>query len=161
VLNILNIARDKKTESTDRRDLDRRLKPTPIFSRYWLFGRRRNGRRDAESENIYVDNYSKTEWFLVLGVLVLSVLDMVFTIVHLNAGGTEANPVMAWTLEWGGHGLFKAVKLATTLLGLVVLLVHVRFRKVKSLLTFAFLLYAGIFVFHMYLAFLRANPGAL
>jgi len=25
--------------------------------------------------------------------------------------------------------------------------------------SFAFLLYAGVFVFHMYLMFLRANPG--
>jgi hypothetical protein len=82
---------------------------------------------------------------------------MFYTLVHLDAGGTEANPVMAQILTWGGYSLFKAIKLATTVLGLAVLLVHVRFRKVKTLLSFAFLLYAGVFVFHLYLHYLRAS----
>jgi len=138
---------------------DRRRRPTPPISRYWLFGRRRASRREEESANVYVDRYTATEWVLVLGVLVLSVLDMYFTLVHLDHGGTEANPVMAATLTAGGTGLFKLVKLAATFIGLGVLLVHIRFRRVKTLLSFAFLLYAGVFVFHMYLMFLRANPG--
>ena len=140
---------------------DRRVDSTRVFSRYWLFGRRKVGRRDGEDRNIYVDRYSKGEVFLVVGVLVLSVLDMVFTILHLNAGGTEANPVMAWALEWGGQHAFKAFKLTTTLLGLFVLLVHVRFRRVKTLLTFAFMVYAAILVFHLYLVWLRAAPTYL
>ncbi len=142
-----------------RQPSERRQRPTTLFSRYWLFGRRRGGRRDDESDNIYVDRYSTTEWLLVAGILVLSVLDMYFTLVHLDHGGAEANPVMAATLTWGGTSLFKIVKLVTTFVGLGVLLVHIRFRRVKTLLSFAFLLYAGVFVFHMYLAFLRANPG--
>jgi hypothetical protein len=67
---------------------------------------------------------------------------------------------MALTLEWGGHRLFKIVKLATTFLGLGVLLMHVRFRRVKTLLSFAFLLYAAVFVHHLYLSLVLANPGA-
>jgi hypothetical protein len=144
----------------DRRDTDRRSRPTPIFSRYWFWGRRRGGRRDDENENIYVDRYTPGELALVAGVLVLSVLDMVFTLVHLNAGGTEANPVMAWVLEWGGHAGFRAVKLLATFLGLGVLLVHVRFRRVKRLLAFAFLLYLAIFAFHIYLAVMRTGTLA-
>ena len=153
------VVENNKSGGTRRSDWDRRERPTPFLSRYWLFGRRRSGRRDDEQENIYVDKYGKGELFLVFGVLVLSVLDMVFTLFHLNAGGAEANPIMAWTLDVGGHAFFKFVKLLTTFLGLFVLLVHVRFRRVKALLTFTFILYSALFVFHLYLVYLSAQPG--
>ena len=105
-----------------RTGIDRRERATGLFSRHWLIGRRKIGRRDGETSNIYVDRYDAWDWTLVLGVLGLSLLDMVFTLIHLEAGGTEANPVMAWALEWGGHGGFKAVKIVTTVIGLLVLL---------------------------------------
>lgn len=139
-----------------RRGKDRRQKPTPVLSRYWLFGRRRTGRRGGEDQNVYVDRYTRSEWVLVLGILVLSMLDMVFTLLHLDAGGTEANPIMAWTLAWGGRTAFRYVKVTTTLLGLFVLLLHARFHRVRSLLTFAFILYAAVLLFHFYLAHMRA-----
>jgi len=134
---------------------DRRERPTRPFSRYWLRGRRRAGRRDDESANIYVDRYTGGELFLVLGVLVLSLLDMAFTLFHLNAGGTEANPVMDFALQVGGHFGFKVVKILTTVLGLLVLLVHVRFKRVRTLLTFAFVVYSALFLFHLYITWLR------
>ena len=142
--------------SERRVGFDRRGDGTRFVSKYWLIGRRKGGRRDDEARNIYVDRYSTAEWVMVIGILVLSVLDMVFTILHLNAGGTEANPVMAWALEWGGQRAFETVKLASTFLGLFVLLVHIRFRRVKMLLTFAFAVYASVFVFHLYLIWLRS-----
>ncbi len=138
-----------------RTGIDRRERATGFLSRHWLTGRRRVGRRDGERDNIYVDRYGTWDWVLVGGVLGLSLLDMVFTLIHLNAGGTEANPVMAWALAWGGHGAFKAVKTITTVVGLLVLLVHVRFRRVRTLLSIAFLVYAGVFVFHLYLSWIR------
>jgi hypothetical protein len=138
-----------------RTGIDRRERATGFFSRHWLIGKRKIGRRSGETSNIYVDRYSALDWTLVLGVLTLSLLDMVFTLFHLDAGGTEANPVMAWALEWGGHDGFKAVKIATTVIGLLVLLVHVRFRRVRALLSVAFLVYAGVFAFHIYLTWMR------
>ena len=144
------------TTAERRVGFDRRGDGTRFVSKYWLIGRRKAGRRDDEAQNVYVDRYSTAEWVLVIGILVLSVLDMVFTILHLNAGGTEANPVMAWALEWGGQRAFEMVKLASTFLGLFVLLVHVRFRRVKTLLAFAFAVYASVFVFHLYLIWLRS-----
>jgi hypothetical protein len=144
-----------------RAGMDRREEATVPWSRYWLLGRRRHGRRWGERENIYVDRYSGWDWFLVAGVLTLSLLDMVFTLIHLQAGGTEANPVMAWALEWGGHGGFKAVKIATTVIGLLVLLVHVRFKRVRTLLAFAFLVYGAVFLFHIYLTWMRVAATAV
>ena len=144
-----------------RTGTDRRERATGVVSRFWLLGRRKVGRRDGERDNIYVDRYGVWDWILVAGVLSLSLADMVFTLIHLNAGGTEANPVMAWTLELGGHGAFKVVKIVTTLVGLAVLLVHVRFRRVRALLSVAFLVYAGVFAFHLYLTWLRISADSL
>ena len=148
-------------EAREREMTDRRERPTPVITKFWLSGRRRGGRRDGETANIYVDQYERSEIFLVAGVLILSLLDMVFTIVHLNAGGTEANPAMAWILAVGGQQLFIVVKTASTFIGVFVLLVHVRFRRVRPLLTFAFLMYLAIFAFHLYLGHLRATGGGI
>jgi hypothetical protein len=153
--------RSELSVGSDRRaGPDRRARPTPFLSRYWLTGRRKGGRRDSERANVYVDRYSRSELALVIGVLVLSMLDMFFTLIHLQAGGTEANPIMAWTLAWGGEGAFKAVKVATTIIALAVLLIHIRFQRVRALLTFAFILYAGVLLFHFYLAHIRAAGAA-
>lgn len=152
---MMDLVRERRT------GIDRRERATGFFSRHWLIGRRRLGRRDGEAQNIYVDRYDAWDWVLVLGVLGLSLLDMVFTLVHLDAGGTEANPVMAWALEWGGQGGFKAVKIATTVIGLLVLLVHVRFRRVRALLSVAFVVYAGVFAFHIYLTWMRMAAHAV
>ncbi len=140
---------------------DRRTRPTPVFSRYWLIGRRRGGRRSEERTNIYVDRYDLRDYLLVGGVLLFSLLDMIYTLIHLNAGGTEANPVMAWALDWGGDAGFKAIKIATTLIGLAVLLLHVRFRRVRTLLALTLALYMGVFVFHLYLSHLRSAASLL
>lgn len=156
MLNSQDTSPQSAAASERRASFDRRGSSTRFVSRYWLVGRRKGGRRDDEARNIYVDRYSTAEWVMVVGILVLSVLDMVFTVLHLNAGGTEANPVMAWALEWGGQRAFEIVKLASTFLGLFVLLVHIRFRRVKTLLTFAFAVYASVFVFHLYLIWLRS-----
>ena len=64
---------------------------------------------------------------------------------------------MRWFLEVGGYNLFIAAKLVSTFVGLFVLLIHVRFRRVRGLLVFAFVLYALLFVFHLYLWYQRAN----
>ena len=72
----------------DRRlPLERRVRPTRFLSRYWLRGRRLDGRRTGEGREIYVDHYRVTEWVIVLTILTLSALDYVLTLVHLKAGG--------------------------------------------------------------------------
>ena len=137
-----------KEVSTDRRSLtDRRSKPTPFLSRYWLTGQRRTGRRAGEDADIYVDRYTTYEWLVILGVFVLSVADLVLSLIHLSSGGSEANPILAWAYH-GGNVTFGAIKMGVTIMCLLLLIIHIRFRRIPFLLAFTFLIYAGVFVYH-------------
>ena len=94
-----------------------------------------------------MDRYTTYEWLIVIGVFVLSLADLVLTLVFLAKGGVEANPIMAMVCK-RGDGVFTAVKMGTTFLCLLVLLIHVRFRRIDFLLAFSFLLYAAVFFYH-------------
>ena len=134
---------------TDRRlGPDRRRRPTPILSRYWLRGRRGLHRRMVDHESFYVDRYRPREWAIVLGILGLSIADLVLTLLYLKVGGREANPLMEMALE-NGDGTFVAVKLFTTIIGLFVLLLHIRFRRVRPLLSAVLVLYVAVVLYHL------------
>ena len=136
-------------DQTDRRlGPDRRRNPTPILSRYWLRGQRGLHRRTPPGESFYVDRYQPREWAIILGILALSVADMGLTLLYLSEGGREANPLMEMALE-SGDGTFVAVKLFTTIIGLFVLLLHIRFRKVRPLLNTVLALYVAVVIYHL------------
>ena len=141
-------------DADDRRlPLERRARPTRFLSRYWLRGRRLDGRRTGEGREIYVDHYRVTEWVIVLTILTLSALDYVLTLVHLKAGGREVNPLMGYLVESGGL-VFGVVKLGMTLVGLLVLLIHVRFRWARFFLNLALGVYTLLLMYHLYLRFI-------
>lgn len=132
----------------DRGRPDRRRRPTPMFSRYWLAGRRHGGRRRGEIERIYVDAYTRSEIMVVLGLLGLSAIDLLLTQNHVSAGGTEANPLMAWVLREGGVPGFTIAKVALTLIATAVLLLHVRFRLARRALQVLLVVYLCVMVWH-------------
>jgi len=134
----------KEQRTVDRQhDPDRRRTPTPILSRYWLRGRRRRARPGE-----YVDRYRPGEWALVFGVIIFCLIDLVLTLVYLAAGGEEANPLMQITLDWG-TGYFIAVKMGITTFGMLFLLLHIRFKRVRALATILLILYAGLILYHL------------
>jgi hypothetical protein len=139
------------TAAGDRRRGDRRVTPTPMFSRYTLIGRRREPRRDGERVGVYVDRLDGHAVLLVVLVLILSTLDAVFTLSHLGRGGREANPIMDWAIRLG-PGVFLAVKGLLTMTGMVLLVVHRFFRGVRPLLLAILLVYTGLMAYHLYLA---------
>ena len=85
-----------------------------MLSRYWLVGRRRAGRRLGERGSVYVDRYEPVELILALGIMCFSALDLGLTLLHLDAGGAEANPIMAWLIDAGSETDFGFVKLGMT-----------------------------------------------
>lgn len=139
-----NVTEDGSTP----RGPDRRKKPTPAFSSYWLRGRRRGGRRAGEVEDIYVDRPSRREWLLFGAIFGLATLDGVWTLLHLERGVEEANPVMAWFLWLGGPLGFAAAKFGVTLVASAFLLLHVRFRAARRLMPWIAAIYAALMVIH-------------
>ncbi|MBK8977859.1 MAG: hypothetical protein IPM29_18280 [Planctomycetes bacterium] len=137
------------SESADRRRADdRRQRPTPMLSRFWLRGRRRGARRTCEAQGIYVDRYTRTEWALCAAILALSLADLALTWRHLARGGEEANPLLDWVLATAGGWAFSLTKVALTTVPLLWLLLHVRFRRVRPALFGLLLAYALVLAWH-------------
>ncbi|MCG3135611.1 MAG: hypothetical protein HMLKMBBP_03332 [Planctomycetes bacterium] len=137
---------------TDRRTGDRRRGGTRLFSRYTLFGGRRVGdRRDPRGYQGYVDLYEPWVGAMMVAVGLLCALDAVFTLLYLQKGGSEANPVMDALIRQGPV-TFVLVKCAVTNAGLLVLVLHKNFRWVKQVLAGLFVMYAALFAYHLYLA---------
>ena len=90
---------------------DRRIKATRPLSRYSLVGRREKNRRLGEDKNYYVDRYEPKYLVLVISILLLCLMDALLTLVLLNHGGVELNPVMAVLIEKDAT-LFLTVKLS-------------------------------------------------
>jgi hypothetical protein len=113
------------------RGTDRRRAPTPRFSRYSLWGgRRRGARRGQEREGSFVDLYGRRLFLLVLWVALMNIGDSFFTLVHLQAGGVELNPVARLLLETGRWN-FVFTKSLLIGLALVVLSVHKNFHLAR------------------------------
>ena len=131
------------------RGLDRRIQPTPMLSRFLLFGRRRGGRRAGETENIYVDRPGG--WVIVaFGALtILSVADAWFTLYALSKGAVEANPIMLAALSLGTAG-FVVVKTVVTLLGGAFLCLHKNWALGRVCLWLALAGYGAITAWHVY-----------
>ena len=128
---------------------DRRRRPTPALSRYWLRGRRRGGRRAGEIADVYVDRYRPAEWALVLGLLALALVDWAWTLAHLARGVEEANPLLALAVQRGGVVGFSLVKLAATFAPIAVLALHLRFRVARALLPVALAVYGSVLAVHV------------
>jgi len=111
----------------NRRQLsDRRLQPTSLRSALRLHGRRQEFRRAGEGVNTYVDCLAPRISGLAALVLISSILDAYLTILHLQRGGSEANPFMALVLTYG-YAPFMAIKMVTTGFGAWLLAVHQQF----------------------------------
>jgi hypothetical protein len=133
------------------RGSDRRSRPTPRFSRYtFLGGRRRSGRRQGESEGSFVDQYSPRLWLLLVWVALLNAGDSFFTLLHLQDGGIELNPVAELMLQTGRAG-FVAWKSFLITVPLAVLCLHKNFPLARVGLWVAAGTYSALLAYHLYL----------
>jgi hypothetical protein len=143
-------------QEQDKRILqDRRKIHTPILSRYTFWGRRKVLRRKADQERGgYVDRYSASLLFFLLLIVGLNVLDALFTMVILDRGGWEVNPLVRSAMAVYGDR-FWVWKFALVSANVFLLCLHSRFQYVQKIIwgiTFLFLaiiLYQTIFLnFH-------------
>lgn len=105
-----------------------RRRDVPFFCAYHLGVRpgKRTGERRAvtgRGGSAYVDRYADHLMFCVIGVMLLSVCDAVFTLKILDSGGEELNWFMLILIE-DSVDKFIAVKMALTALALVMLVIH-------------------------------------
>lgn len=136
-----------------RRSVDRRARPTPMWSRHAIFGgRRRTVRRIGEREGSFVDVHGHRLFLLVSAIVALNLLDAWFTLLFLSYGGRELNPFVQVVLDLGGHPLpflwFKTfgIGLACTFLALTK-----NFRPARLGLWFVFVGYSLLLGWHLYL----------
>jgi len=135
---------------SDRRDTyDRRRRPTPIFSRYLLWGRRRGARRGGEDDFTYVDRPGR--WILLAYACVvgLSLLDAWYTLDLLKRGATEANPVMKLALEISDQA-FVLIKTFVTVFGAGFLCLHKNWPLGRICLVLALIGYSALLFYHLY-----------
>lgn len=110
-------------EETPRTQSDRRRTPTSPWSAFFSQGRRSMQRRTSEHlQPYFVDRFPAHTFILVMLLLGLSIVDGVITLLLLQAGCEEINPVMNHLLH---HGLlaFMIGKYILTAAGIPLLLV--------------------------------------
>ena len=141
------------TSEEQRRQSDRRHRPTPMLSRYALWGgRRRQARREGEREGAFVDVHGPRLLAMVLAILALNLLDAWFTLVFLSHGGKELNPMVQTVLDLGDHPWpFLVMKT----LGIGVLCAYLtlakNFRSARIGLWVVFVGYTALLGWHLYL----------
>jgi len=136
---------------------DRRLEPTPFWSAFVGRRRRRHGRRAGESDGIYVDRFARRDVVLVVAILVLNIFDAFFTLIWLQRGGGEGNPVMAWLLEHG-NGPFLIQKCIVVGAWLLLLVVHKNFRIARIGLWSLAAIYSLLILYHFALIATGVDP---
>jgi hypothetical protein len=118
-------------EFVERRSgIDRRARTLGAFLYGGVKPRRVGGRREEDKLYPIVDWHSPRVLALAVAILALCVTDGVLTLVLMHHGATEANPFMALFVP---HrlGLFAAVKLGLTSIGLLVLVACSRMKIMR------------------------------
>ena len=133
----------------DRRILpDRRARPTTFWSVFRPVGLRHDFRRCGERRNQYVDCPSRRAIALTIGIVLLSILDAYFTLLHVQDGGSEINPFMELALVLGVP-VFVAAKTGLTNAGVIFLAIHENFRLGRAALQVTAVAYAALFAYHV------------
>ena len=141
-------------EEKDRRVLaDRRRRPTPRWSWYTFFGQRTTFRRKLDQEKQgYVDRYSHILFFLLVLILGLNILDSLFTMMIIDLGGQELNPLVRVFIEVHGD-MFWIWRFAIASIALTLLYLHRGFIFVRRVIIAIGLIYIVIVAYQMYLIF--------
>jgi Domain of unknown function (DUF5658) len=137
--------------SLDRRWLsDRRNRPMTLWSALRSQGRRTGFRRAGEGHHAYVDGLA---WRIVgLAVLVYgcSILDALLTLLYLQDGGGEANPLMYFILDHSPT-LFLPLKIGITGTAVWLLAAHQQWPLAVRGLHGLALGYGAVLVYHLVL----------
>ena len=96
---------------------DRRSHPTSFISTLKFGGRGKGFRRKGEGRNRYVDCLSLRTIVLALIISTLSIIDGIFTLLHLENGASELSPLMEQIIQSGFQSTFIIKSLGIGLIG--------------------------------------------
>jgi hypothetical protein len=130
---------------------DRRKKPTPALSKFMLWGRRETFRRkEDQGRGGYVDRYGSGLLSILTMVVGLNILDAWFTMMILENGGWEMNPVVRSVIQLYGNR-FWIWKYAIVSFPLVLLCLHSKFRLVIPIILGISALYLIVILYQILL----------
>ncbi len=137
-----------------RRNKDRRKQPTPAWNFYTFFGRRRALRRKADQKKHgSVDHLTPTLLFFLLLILGLNILDSFFTMMIMDLGGMELNPMVRFFMKIHGDK-FWVWKFVIVACCLVLLCLH---RGVKVIRTIVIVISAVYLLIVLYQIFVVSH----
>ena len=143
-----------------RRGTDRRNTKKAQFKYFLVNGRREQARREEDRDRAYFfDRYNQRIFAAITAILMLSIFDAFLTLVLIEKGSSELNPVMAYFLEHGPLP-FIIAKYILTSFGVIALLfcknvflspVNMYTRSLFSyvIFTFSAVILWQLFVLHM------------
>lgn len=136
----------------DRRILkDRRKQPTLALSRFAVKGQRGSFRRKEERRRGgYVDRYGSGLFFLIVLIVGLNVIDALLTMMILEDGGWEMNPIVRSVIQVYGDK-FWIWKFAIVSVPLVLLCLHSKFRSATAVILGVGVVYVAAILFQIFL----------
>jgi len=150
----------KDTFHFDRRSgTDRRSHDVPEIKSLFIYGRRKNFRRqDDKYKSSYFDQYSSAIFVAIVLILLLSIIDALLTLFLIDRGASEINPIMAYFLKFGPY-TFMSVKYFLTCYSVIILLIfnNIFLRKIKiytrSLFSYAIGMFMIVIGWELFLTF--------
>ncbi len=98
-----------------RRGKDRRQDYKAQIKYFLVNGRRESARREEDRVRSYFfDRYNQRMFAAITAILMLSIFDALLTLILIERGSTELNPVMAYFLEYGPLSFIIAKYLLTS-----------------------------------------------
>lgn len=139
-------------EQIEKRALkDRRRRPTLAWHWYTFFGRRRGFRRRSDQEKSgHVDRLSPALFFLLILILALNVADSFLTMMIIDLGGKEYNPIVRSVMDLHGDQ-FWIWKFALVSLSLVLLMLHRGYRLFRRIIIMISSFYLFVVIYEIYL----------
>jgi hypothetical protein len=141
---------DRRAVAVDRRD-----------QTFWsviyggIYPRRTNNRRPADNQKFIVDWHDSGLFMIAMAIILMSLMDALFTLNLLSLGADEINYFMKVLIE-SGASLFLLVKLAATSCGVLLLVAYSRFRlggilPVRRVLEILCGVYVCLIIWELYL----------
>jgi len=121
-----------------RAEVDRRQFSWRTVAFGFLLSRRRVHRRSSDEEVIFLDWHHPWLFFLATGTMLLSCADAFLTLMLIDLGMIEANPVMGASMSHGTT-VFTSTKLAMTGVGILMLVFLAKARFLNRVRTGLFL----------------------